>query len=841
MKKILLKAAFFIATFIISVIVSMKIINKGHESMTIEMSSPTLPTVVMTYAGHEYNKLFGYTEEMAIPFVFTEKTILPSTRELSFNINPYKANITGMEVEIRTTDGTRLIEKTEITDYSKVNDKYQVNITLKDLLEKENEYSLTIVLALNDRTEAYYYTRIMLSDDCNFTEKLEFVQNFHEKLYNKDASKELTKYLESNSKLESNTSFHNVNIHSSFKQVTWGDLNVTETKAADYYLTAMAKQTASFLVKYQVASVNDKKIIYYSVEEYYRIRYTDDRTYLLDYNRTMTQIPDEKSMYANDKILLGITDENVDMVESEDGSVLVFVDNNKLFSYNMLTNKLSVIFAFYNDENKDERCINNNHSIKILNIEEGGNVWFAVYGYMNRGRYEGRVGLQVYCYDSEINCYEESLYIEYDKPYSMLKSELSKLLYMNKDKQLIFALNGFVYQVDLSEKGAERLFEIEHDEALLVSYNNKVIAWQQGGDKYDSAALYIKNLNQPEEIMINVSEDDAILPFGFMDEDVIYGVAHKSDIIYTSGEVTLFPMYKLCIVSSEGALLKEYSQDNIYISECSFEDNQIYLSRLIKKEDGTYENYPGDQIMDNSEPAQMINEVVCADIDTYERYVQIKLKKEIDTKSIKILTPKEVLYEGARSIKLEGVNHLSKYYVSLGGSIEGIYFSPALAVDIAYNKAAEVYDEYGKSIWIKGNRLTRNQIMAIKAPATEDERNSISVCLDTVLSYEGISVNTSYLLDRGMSVNGILEEYIDGHVLNLTGCKLDAVLYYVNRDLPVFALLNDGECVLITGFNDYNTVIFDPSTGALYKKGMNDSKEWFEENTNHFITYVRNN
>jgi hypothetical protein len=51
--------------------------------------------------------------------------------------------------------------------------------------------------------------------------------------------------------------------------------------------------------------------------------------------------------------------------------------------------------------------------------------------------------------------------------------------------------------------------------------------------------------------------------------------------------------------------------------------------------------------------------------------------------------------------------------------------------------------------------------------------------------------------------------------------------------------LNDGTAVLIVGFNEYNIVVMNPTTGKLYKKGMNDSKEWLEDNGNSFITYVK--
>ena len=71
--------------------------------------------------------------------------------------------------------------------------------------------------------------------------------------------------------------------------------------------------------------------------------------YLLDYERTMTQIPDTTRISGNDKILLGITDEYVDMMESADGNTVVFSDMGQLLSYNAATNGLTVIFSFYQD------------------------------------------------------------------------------------------------------------------------------------------------------------------------------------------------------------------------------------------------------------------------------------------------------------------------------------------------------------------------------------------------------------------------------------------------------------------------------------------------------------
>lgn len=130
--------------------------------------------------------------------------------------------------------------------------------------------------------------------------------------------------------------------------------------------------------------------------------------------------------------------------------------------------------------------------------------------------------------------------------------------------------------------------------------------------------------------------------------------------------------------------------------------------------------------------------------------------------------------------------------------------------------------------------------MAITEDVMSEERSSMAVCLDTILRYEGISQSTQKMLNRGETVLGILNHNLqESSILDLTGCSLDSVLYYVNKDIPVLATLQDGNAVLIVGFNELNIVVMDPQTGTLYKKGMNDSTQWLSDNGNQFVTYVR--
>lgn len=840
MKKTIIRIAVCVVVFLASALIIGSIMNQGHNNMTMEMAPATLPMITMESGGVACNELHGNTVELDVAYQKDCITLLGEGRQANFTVDTFGREITGISTEVRSIDGSRLIENSEVTGWKANGKSFSVSLTLKDLIDTNTQYSLTLILELEGEQKVYYYTTILWNDDVHISEILEFATDFHGKLYDKEMAKELTKYLEPNSKLTDNGTFHKVNIHSSFQQITWGSLEPVQEDAASIRLTQISGNVASLLMDFVVSTGEGKNKIYYNVEEYYRVRYTSERMYLLDYERTMTQIPDTTRMYANDKILLGITDENVDMMESADGNTVVFSDMGQLLSYNAATNGLTVIFSFYDKDNADRRTLYDNHGIKILDVDEGGNVKFAVYGYMNRGRHEGETGIQIISYDNSLNTIEEEVYIPYSKSYAVLKDEMEQLLYRNRQQHVYFFLENGVYDVDLENRSAEQLVSIRQDDSLQVSENHEIIVWQEGDDINHSNQLNVRNLNTGEQTVIRAEDGEAIRPLGFMGEDIIYGVARESDIRTENSGQIFYPMYKVCISNSSGDNLKEYGQDGIYIVDCAIEGNQITLSRIQRSENGSYQEILDDQIMNNVEEEPGQNKVVTADIDIYERYVQIQTKTTIDTKTIKVLNPKEVVFEGGRELTLDAVSEVSRYYVYNAYGVQGIYSAPGKAVKEAYDSAGVVANDRGITVWLKGNRVSRNQIMAIKEESVTDQKNSLAVCLDNILRHAGITRNTEYDLAQGKTAIQILEENMTGvQVLDLSGCSLDAVLYYVNQDIPVLAILEDGEAVLVTGFNEFNVVIMEPSTGKLYKKGMNDATTWFAENGNHFISYMK--
>ncbi len=835
-KGTIVTAVFFAALFVIS-----SLLNKGNTDMTTEMAKATYPVVAVNYGGFRINVLHGYRDVMEVSQMRDCLTPLAAGRKMNLDIDTYGCEIGQIRFEVRSVDGSRLIEDTVVEEYEQSEDEVKVSFGIKDLIESNREYLLVLVLTTAGGDQIRYYTRIINPEEYYVADKLEYITDFSNKTFDKEAARDLTKYLESNAEGD-NTTFGRVTIHSSFQQVTWGDLDVERLGGEDITIKDLGRETGNFVMEYYVSMPYAGETCYYRVKEYYRVRYTQERIYLLDFERSMNQIFNKNGkVYANNKIMLGIIGEETLIKESDGGNVVCFATGNRLYSYNLADNKLALLFGFYDEENLDARTLNDDFKIKILNVDEGGNVIFMVYGYMNRGRHEGESGISISYYDSTVNTVEEMTYISSKEPQSLLMREVDRLAYVNKNGKLYLMWENQIYGIDIMQRNSEIVVENLTEENFKVSDSNRMVVWQKDSQGFKGRELVLMNLVSGSQKTIRAEGGERIIPIGFMEEDLIYGIARESDIQEDYAGNLMIPMYVVRIENETSGVLKEYQQENIYVISGQVEGNQIILERVEKQEDGTYKETVEDQIMNAESKAESKNTIETAVVDKYARLTQIALKNKIETDSIMHLTPKEVLFEGGRSINLSStLEYGEKYYVYGKYGIETVSTDAGRAIRLADEISGVVVAKDGNYIWKKGNRSLRNQIMAIQGEQMSEEGNSLAVCLDTILAYEGIVRNSGYMLRRGDSVIKILEESLeDAQVLDLTGCTLDSVLYYVNRDIPVLAMMQDGSAVLVVGFNEKNTVVMNPETGTVYKVGMNDSTEWFEQNGNRFITYIR--
>lgn len=821
--------------------------NQGNTDMTAEMAPAEYPLLYVTIDDIRVNCMHGYADEMETAYLRDTITPIGTSRRVNIELDKYGQTIEEISYEVRSVEGGRLIENAVLEDTSDGTDTVYASFVVKDLIEQEKEYTLSFIVTLGSGEKVFYYTRLLEQEDYYVSEKLKFVQEFQQTTFDPElAATTLVTYLEPNAE-GNNTTYQRVTIHSSLDQVTWGDLNPTQVGETQILIKEMMQETACLQTNFFVTTGKGKSQKLYQVTEYYRIRYGTERIYLLDYEREMNQVFDESAeVYGEQTVMLGITDpEKIQLTECDGGGIFAFVVGNRLFSYSEADGELALLFSFEEQVEADRIDLRETldaHKIKILNVEESGSVQFAVYGYMNRGRHEGEVGIQINEYHSTENTIEEQVFIKYTKSPEMLIANLSQLLYADRNEKLYLYLEENVYCVNLETHSTSVVAANLKEGNYYASESNQMFVWLDGGDDEGADSMNVLNLSSGVKSVVDASAGEFIKPLGFIGNDLIYGLIRKSDVRTDRYGQIIWPMYRLIIRDDSGNTLKEYGEDGYFVIGVEVGETQILLSRIQwDAESESYVEAAGDQILSSEAVVSGRNTVISVVTEQYETIAEISLKSSLDKSDIKILTPKEVLFEGANEAILPADEEKdAQFFVYDMHGLQLVTSNPSRAVQLASDEAGVVMNDYGEYIWYRGNLASRNQIMKIEADSATDTKSALAVCLDTILRFEDVTRSSQYMLTRGESATQILEECIeDIQVLDLTGCTLDQVLFYLNQDIPILMVSGEGNAVMLTGFNDTEVVILDPNAGTLAKQKKTAVTETYVDAGYGFITYIR--
>lgn len=850
--------------FVITVIITSKVVNQGNTDLTADMKGATLPVIHVNVNGEYVNCLHGYLSQMEGSYLRGTITPMSADRTIPIRVKTFDSVVTNVDYEVRTMDMQRLLENGAVTDPAYNGDEITAVIPVKDLIKDEQEYMLIVKLTLSDGRVASYYCRFIDRPELYLTEKLEFVHNFSSKTFDKEAARELKPYMESNSEGD-NSSYGYVNIHSSFNQLTWGDLQPALESERELRILDIDTKNAAIKFNYTVSARGEM----YDVEEYFYITRGSDRMYLMDYERTMDKIINENNVVVgNGKIFHGILSEPIDYMENEDAKVFCFVQSRSLYSYNSDTGALARIFSFRDKNNDDVRTSFKSHNIKILYMDTQGNITFAVYGYMNRGMHEGEAGIGICYYDGVFNTIEELMFIPYTKSYEMLKHDVEALCYVNHKDTLYLMFNGTIYSIDLNLSKAELLASGLNETRFVSSRDNSMIGWQPSDILYDYKTLKFMSLDTMSPVNIDAEQGHILIPLGFFNNDFVYGSVKLSDMRLDSTGRNILPMDYIYIQNISGEILKSYHHDDIYITDVEFKDNMMNLTRVVIDPDtNLMYRTSDDQIMNNTIYETMQNQYRSVVTEEMETTWQTELKNSNTGDNPKILTSKVVLYEGERYFHLNVKDVLDRYYVYSKGEIVAIYTDASDAVYEAENTSGTVTNKDCRYIYRNGDRKDKYTIDTIvtrkvndntapqpdeegeegnEVPAEDEDvyvnprETTVSVCLDEMLKTAGAYVDTVELLAEGKTSLDIMKESLSDAVpLALSGCSSDAMLYYVGNGAPVMALVENDMAVLITGFDENNLMIYDPLEGKIVKRGRRDASAWFALNGNRFLTYAK--
>ncbi len=824
------------AVFLLSLLLMGKLLNRGNTDMTMEMPDPMYPLVTLTMNGMDYNQMQGFVCDMDLSRMRDHLTPIGADRKIQFRIDTCGNVIDAISYQLRSLGEGRLIEDTKLYNYVMAGDAVTGEIVLKDLINSGVEYGLRINLTLSNGTELYYFTHVIRNDECEAANMLDFVYFFSNTTFTEEAASELPVYLESNAQGD-NSSFANVDIHSSLSQIIWGDLGVQRVTGVKASIKEMDAELAEIILDYVVSTGEEP--VYYEVNEYFRIRVGQERMHLLDYKRTMEQVFEtSKSPVINSKIILGIGDTEINKKESNDGSRFAFVNARHLFVYDVMNNRLSDVFGFYHKDIKDRRETSDKHQIKIIRIDELGNVTFVVYGYMNCGLNEGRMGLAVYYYDSALNTVEEKQFISYDGCFELLDYEVSRLCFVNTRSSTYLILKDRL--LEIKDNNIKVIAEGLKLKGFAASESSRMAIWSEAEDLYHSEELILMDMQTGLRKSVTAASGELLLPLGFFGDDAIYGVARSWDVTKDEAGHTIFPMYRLCIVNNQNVLQKQYENEGMYVTEATPEEGMMRLKRMKKDGTGAFVEAPDDQILNNRTGIAGRNVVETVVTERYETMVQIALKSEVKTESLKIMAPRQVLFEGERRAQPEENLKRDYYHLYQYGHLDKVYEDACEAVEAAVAGGGTVRNSRGQFIYHRMTLPLKNQIMAIKGKqaVSEDKEDRISACLDEILKFEAVQEESRSRVKSGMSPAEVLSEMIDNcEPIDISGCRLDVAIYFIGNEKPVFMETADGAMLLI-GYNEIAVVVMDPENGEVYKVNRSELQKQSEAGSLKMLAYA---
>lgn len=809
MKKKLIKAGVLLVVFAAALVVSSFIINRGSEDQIADMGAPAIPRVWFTVNGQKVNILSGYVRDMDIPAMRDTITPLEADGTLDMTVEEDGNAISGVKYTVYSMDGEEVYGEGEASELS---GEETVTLSLADSLEESvREAVLKIVLTVDDR-EVSYYTRIERSDNINAADCLAYAQDFHTNALEKTNAEEMELRLEPNEESD-NTTYQTVNIHSDITHIQWGSLDPQLIGEVEWSIKESNSVYTSILAKYQVSCADDNEETgVYNVKEFFRVRKMGDTIYLLDYNRDMQKVfSGSPEAIDENGVLLGIASDDLQYETNADEDIVAFVQERDLWLYSRKSGELYQVFSFSDAEGSDARSRNDQHAVRIISMDNSGNLAFAVYGYMNRGTHEGEVGVGIYYFNAADNVIEEKAFIPSTKSFAIAEDELGKMVYYNHSEKMLYVLaEGTLYRIDLDRNEQEVLAGNLTEDQYTVSDDGRQMAYQTD----DSAAeIQVMNLESGDSYQIKAENQETVRPLGFINSDFIFGKIKAEDAGQTVSGEAVTPMYAVEIVNSKNEQVAEYSftDSGIYTTDILIDGNLLTLNR-VQKDGSVYSATDQEYITNNEERRETTVSLAVYSTDRMQKQVRITFEDAADNTDIKVMKPHQLTAGEPLTITLSGTDDTEKFYVYGMGELTAVYDKAAYAIQKAEQVSGVVISSSQAYVWEKGNRD-----LVYSTGAEAFRQGNDETLLEACENY--------------------MEQY-NAHRVDLTGCKLDQILYVINKGLPVIAVTDGNHAVLLTGYTTSDITYIDPENGSETTVSIGQMEKMAEQGGNTFIGYI---
>ena len=842
------KIVVLIFIFIATIFVVNRINNKGVTDLAAEMEQAKLPILYVRKDDRLINMLHGYTGKVDTTYFRDTITPLDTKKTITLWVAQARESIDGYVYELRSMYQGGLLEEDEIRSTISQNGYMQLEITFRTDMEEKQEYVLVIKAKEGEDVLVRYYTRIVIEDKYHASELIDFVLKFNDSLFDKNEAEEMIiKSIEPNEK-GNNEYLFNIDFHSSFETITFAKLRPVRLTKPILSIKEIDESYAVMQIKYIMTADSENELECYYIVEDYRIRWVDkDTIYLLNYDRTQESMftPSNVSI-PNNWFKLGIVDvDDFQYVTADHEGKVAFVQGRQLWYYNYSAGTITNVFGFCQNNNYiDTRVTYDQHNIRIMDLQDSGDMIFAVYGYMNRGTHEGQVGISVYQFTAGNDKITEILFIENNKPYDVLKADLEKLLYLNQDNVFFYFDRDRIMKLDANQLKSEVVVSNVLNENVAVCAKGNLIGYPNHILSKETTEITILNLDTGKSTLLKGDAEQRLNAIGFVEEDLICGVIRQADIVVEQDNTVICPISTINIIGSNNEIVKTYGKTGVYIVDAVARDGVVYLDRAYKV-NGKFQETTQDFItFKEDDVSTRVSLLYRYTDDGYNQLFMIFPDYMYIVNKLKLMITRENINEEDPLVKPDFENVHPKFYVYGQGRYENNFLNLSNAVSAAYQNAGVVIDENGVIVWRKISILEYFTVASGVNPYYVNQKeDTLAACIYMMAGYEGIHADMATikmaLADETKAVSDVIMETIGKQGTDITGCEFENGLYYLCKQTPFIAKLPDNTYVLITSFNEERIRYIDATGGEDVVESRADFEKKTEEAGNVFYSYVR--
>ena len=885
--KVILGAALFLLVFVGAALVTNYINNRGRDSVSVEMPGETLPAVFSELSDEKINYMPAY--KTVLNTSLYRDSIYPLSEDKKIVIlvlNRGKSN-GAINYELRDESGETLIEKGEMNyvgDRDNYN-RYEASIRMN--LKEGEEYSF-IVKTKYEKQDLYFYTRVIRLKKNELSFLMDYAEEFSKATFTADkktlsteleqkadesggsiaensdegegdgsasikaatatdagkvSAEDIEAVLKNTNQTEDRNYLGVVSLGSTLEAVTWGGLKPEKVGETIKTVKEVSENSAVISFSYVVTAFNSDQSqnIYYSVEEIYELSFAPDtgKANISDYHRYMNRaFSGSQLVQENNSINLGAVDSyNPEYIATEDCEKIGFVADECLWYFDYNEGWITKVFGEETSAASPASRGMKRYDIICLKMDEDY-IDFAVYGRIPSGQNEGHEGVEVYKYSIKDHNLCSILFLETNLSYTVLKNSVGRLATYNENTGIFYTIIGqdLVSYNTFSD-------EVEHittglkESDIKSSKDRTVAAFPNSSDETKVTEISLIDLLNGATDKIT-AEGKILTPLGFIGNDFVYGVSTTENVTVGADGIASFLFDSINIIKRDGSLAKKYEKPGVLISDLTFLNNTIYLSR-VEKNDGNISKLEADYISYKTEDNSRI---ITSELNkTSQTLNELNLKFPDFIYMYSDPTERVTKYDRKKSTKTTVTGDISRdiVYVFQGRGIEMESKSIGRAVRKVNNNGGYVVDSDGDIIYRhkKGALyLTVAGKFDYKTAASDAE--SFTACLYMGLAASGNKVEMSELLDVTDWEKAFDEFGGSARGLNLTGADLDTAILYLSEGIP-FATKIDGRYVMVVSFNNEAIRYYDPVQGTEVRVNRNSFKEDVEEAGDEFYLYMK--